>query len=168
MMFAHPHAVFMNRNHSFAVRPPLFNLPPSPKNDIDVVSPCKILAGLAKGCDATADIIATIAMCLFLTSAHTGISRCVPLPRPLTSRIYLFIHDRRTSSLLRSLMHLVINRGLLVTAAQIILLITFFASVGHLYWCVCVTLSPPRLACLRSRHDRLAVHVRPPFPKTAR
>ncbi|KAJ7146979.1 hypothetical protein C8R44DRAFT_657234 [Mycena epipterygia] len=91
MMFVHPHAVFMNRNHSFA-----------------------ILAGLAKGCDATADIIATIAMCLFLTSAHTGISR--------------------TSSLLRSLMHLVINRGLLVTAAQIILLITFFASVGHLYW----------------------------------
>ncbi|KAJ7107571.1 hypothetical protein C8R44DRAFT_804781, partial [Mycena epipterygia] len=91
LMFMHPHAVFMNRNHTFA-----------------------ILAGVAKACDAAADIIATIAMCLFLKSAKTGFSR--------------------TSSLLRSLMHLVINRGLLVTAAQIILLITFFASSGHLYW----------------------------------
>ncbi|KAJ7112111.1 hypothetical protein C8R44DRAFT_882515 [Mycena epipterygia] len=91
LMFMHPHAVFMHRNHTFA-----------------------ILAGVAKGCDAAADIIATFAMCLFLKSAKTGISR--------------------TSSLLRSLMHLVIDRGLLVTAAQIILLITFFASSGHLYW----------------------------------
>ncbi|KAJ7112115.1 hypothetical protein C8R44DRAFT_798112 [Mycena epipterygia] len=91
LMFMHPHAVFMNRNHTFV-----------------------ILAGVAKGFDAVADIIATIAMCIFLNSAKTGVSR--------------------TSSLLRSLMHLVINRGLLVTAAQIILLITFFASSGHLYW----------------------------------
>ncbi|KAJ7460277.1 hypothetical protein FB451DRAFT_1270880 [Mycena latifolia] len=91
LMFMRPHAVFMNRNHTFA-----------------------ILAGVAKGFDAAADIVATVAMCLFLKDAGTGISR--------------------TSSLLRSLMHLVINRGLLVTAAQIVLLVTFFASAGHLYW----------------------------------
>ncbi|KAJ6595158.1 hypothetical protein DFH09DRAFT_1136322 [Mycena vulgaris] len=91
MMFKYPHSIFMNRNHTFA-----------------------ILAGIAKGFDAAADIVATIAMCMFLKSAETGITR--------------------TSSLLRSLMNLVINRGLLVTAAQIILLIAFFASSGHLYW----------------------------------
>ncbi|KAJ7111610.1 hypothetical protein C8R43DRAFT_154034 [Mycena crocata] len=91
MMFSVPHMIFMNRNHTFA-----------------------ILAGVAKGFGAAADIVATVAMCLFLRGAGTGISR--------------------TSSLLRSLMHLVINRGILVTAAQILLLITFFATSGHLYW----------------------------------
>ncbi|KAJ7466173.1 hypothetical protein B0H11DRAFT_2048739 [Mycena galericulata] len=91
LMFMFPHSIFMNRNHTFA-----------------------ILAGIAKGFGAGADIVATISMCLFLKSANTGITR--------------------TSSLLKSLMHLVINRGILVTAAQIILLITFFASSGHLYW----------------------------------
>ncbi|KAJ6614980.1 hypothetical protein B0H10DRAFT_2042809 [Mycena sp. CBHHK59/15] len=91
LMFQYPHAIFMNRNHTFA-----------------------ILAGIAKGFGAAADIVATIAMCMFLKSADTGITR--------------------TSSLLKSLMHLVINRALLVTAAQILLLITFFASAGHLYW----------------------------------
>ncbi|KAJ7243922.1 hypothetical protein B0H12DRAFT_816588 [Mycena haematopus] len=91
MMFIYPHSIFMNRNHTFA-----------------------ILAGIAKGFGAAADIIATIAMCMFLKSANTGI--------------------KRTSSLLRSLMHLVINRGILVTVAQILLLITFFATAGHLYW----------------------------------
>ncbi|KAJ7199637.1 hypothetical protein GGX14DRAFT_699791 [Mycena pura] len=91
MMFAVPGNIFMHRNRTFA-----------------------ILAGVAKGFGAAADIIATVAMCLFLNSAKTGITR--------------------TSSLLRSLMHLVINRGILVTAAQILLLITFFATSGHLYW----------------------------------
>ncbi|KAJ7111618.1 hypothetical protein C8R43DRAFT_1139018 [Mycena crocata] len=91
MMFSVPHMIFTNRNHTFA-----------------------ILAGVAKGFGAAADIVATVAMCLFLRGAGTGISR--------------------TSSLLRSLMHLVINRGILVTAAQILLLITFFATSGHLYW----------------------------------
>ncbi|KAJ6596537.1 hypothetical protein B0H10DRAFT_2232461 [Mycena sp. CBHHK59/15] len=92
LMFMFPRDIFTHRNHTFAV----------------------ILAGIAKGFGAAADIVATIAMCLFLKSANTGITR--------------------TSSLLRSLMHLVINRGLLVTAAQILLLITFFATAGHLYW----------------------------------
>ncbi|KAJ7090483.1 hypothetical protein C8R44DRAFT_990706 [Mycena epipterygia] len=91
LMFMHPQAIFLNRNHTFA-----------------------IFAGVSKVCDAAADLIATFAMCIFLKSTNTGISL--------------------NSSLLRSLMHLVINRGLLVTAAQIVLLITFFASVGHLYW----------------------------------
>ncbi|KAJ7186567.1 hypothetical protein C8R46DRAFT_1341942 [Mycena filopes] len=91
MMFMVPHQIFMNRNHTFAV-----------------------LAGIAKGFGAAADIIATIAMCMFLKSADTGI--------------------KRTSSMLKSLMNLVINRGILVTAAQILLLITFFATSNHLYW----------------------------------
>ncbi|KAF7361127.1 hypothetical protein MSAN_01144500 [Mycena sanguinolenta] len=91
MMFLYPHSIFMNRNHVFA-----------------------ILAGIAKGFGAAADIVATIAMCMFLKSAETGM--------------------KRTSGMLKSLMHLVINRGILVTVAQILLLITFFATAGHLYW----------------------------------
>nr|GAT51943.1 predicted protein [Mycena chlorophos] len=91
MMFLFPHNIFSHRNTTFAV-----------------------LAGIAKGFGAVADVVATIAMCMFLNEAKTGISR--------------------TSSLLRSLMNLVINRGILVTAAQILLLITFFATSGHLYW----------------------------------
>ncbi|KAJ7216159.1 hypothetical protein C8J57DRAFT_1396638 [Mycena rebaudengoi] len=62
VMFMHPQAIFMNRNHTFS-----------------------ILAGMAKGFGATADIVATVAMCMFLKSAETGITR--------------------TSSLLKSLMH---------------------------------------------------------------
>ncbi|KAJ6490012.1 hypothetical protein C8R45DRAFT_1096976 [Mycena sanguinolenta] len=91
MMFLYPHSIFMNRNHVFA-----------------------ILAGIAKGFGAAADIVATIAMCLFLKSAETGI--------------------KRTSGMLKSLMHLVVNRGILVTVAQLLLLITFFATPGRLYW----------------------------------
>ncbi|KAJ6472671.1 hypothetical protein C8R47DRAFT_722461 [Mycena vitilis] len=90
-MFMYPQSIFTHRNQTFA-----------------------ILAGITKGFGAAADIVATIAMCMFLKSAGTGISR--------------------TSSMLKSLMNLFINRGLLVTAAQILLLITFFATSGHLYW----------------------------------
>ncbi|KAJ7769353.1 hypothetical protein B0H16DRAFT_254490 [Mycena metata] len=91
LMFIVPQQIFMNRNYTFAV-----------------------LAGIAKGFGAGADIIATIAMCMFLRSAETGI--------------------KRTSSMLKALMHLIINRGILVTAAQILLLVTFFATKNHLYW----------------------------------
>ncbi|KAJ7768661.1 hypothetical protein DFH07DRAFT_1058312 [Mycena maculata] len=91
IMFTHPHSILMNRNRAFI-----------------------ILAGINKAFGAAADIVATIAMCLFLTGAETGI--------------------KRTSSLLRSLIHLVINRGLLVTFAQILMLVLFFASTTHLYW----------------------------------
>jgi hypothetical protein len=38
--------------------------------------------------------------------------------------------------MLKSIMHVVINRGILVTAAQILQLIFFFATSGHLYWCI--------------------------------
>jgi len=91
IMFKYPQSIFMNRNPAFV-----------------------ILAGINKAFGAAADVVATIAMCMFLKSADTGI--------------------RRTSSLLRSLMHLVINRGLLVTFAQILMLIVFFTSTHHLYW----------------------------------
>ncbi|KAJ7139300.1 hypothetical protein C8R44DRAFT_764194 [Mycena epipterygia] len=91
IMFTHPQAIFMHRNRAFV-----------------------ILAGINKAFGAAADVVATIAMCIFLKFADTGISR--------------------TSSLLRSLMHLVINRGLLVTFAQILMLIVFFTSTAHLYW----------------------------------
>ncbi|KAJ7832486.1 hypothetical protein B0H13DRAFT_2370921 [Mycena leptocephala] len=74
----------------------------------------KVLSGIARGVRAAADILATVAMCLFLKSADNGITR--------------------PSSLLSSLMHLIINRGILVTAAQILLLVTFFATPNHLYW----------------------------------
>ncbi|KAJ7195973.1 hypothetical protein GGX14DRAFT_674252 [Mycena pura] len=92
IMFMFPENIFMHRNRAFA-----------------------ILAGIARGFGAGADIIATIAMCMFLQSAKTGI--------------------RRTSSMLQSLMHLIINRAILVTAAQTLLLIAFFATSQHLYWC---------------------------------
>ncbi|KAF8143996.1 hypothetical protein K438DRAFT_1945587 [Mycena galopus ATCC 62051] len=91
VMFIHPQSIFMNRNRSFI-----------------------ILAGINKAFGAGADVVATIAMCMFLKSAETGISR--------------------TSSLLRSLMHLVINRGLLVTLGQTLMLILFFTSTARLYW----------------------------------
>ncbi|KAJ7889604.1 hypothetical protein B0H13DRAFT_883564 [Mycena leptocephala] len=91
IMFMFPQSIVVNRNHAFAV-----------------------LNGIAKGFSAGADIVATIAMCMFLKSADTGF--------------------KRTSSMLRSFIHLVITRGILVTAAQILLLITFFATTGHLYW----------------------------------
>ncbi|KAJ7872487.1 hypothetical protein B0H14DRAFT_2721836 [Mycena olivaceomarginata] len=74
----------------------------------------KVLSGIARGVRAAADILATVAMCLFLKSADDEIIR--------------------PSSLLRSLMHLIINRGILVTAAQILLLVTFFGTPNHLYW----------------------------------
>jgi len=70
--------------------------------------------GLAKGFGALADILATIAMCMFLTSAKTGIGR--------------------TNTLLNNLMKFVIHRGALVTLTQTLLLITFYAMPNHLYW----------------------------------
>ncbi|KAJ7161875.1 hypothetical protein C8R43DRAFT_991680 [Mycena crocata] len=91
LMFMRPHDIFMHRNSTFVV-----------------------LAGIAKGFGAAADIVATIAMCIFLKSADTGVTR--------------------TTSLLKSLMHLIVNRGLLVTFAQILLLIVFFAAPHRLYW----------------------------------
>jgi hypothetical protein len=87
----------------------------------------------------------------------------LPLAFPYT-RVSHRMLDNSTSSLLKSLMNLVINRGLLVTAAQIILLITFFASSGHLYWSVSFSIPPsscllPFHVCQLTRPHRLAVHI---------
>jgi len=91
MMFIHPQNVLANRNPKFA-----------------------IFAGISKTFGAAADVVATIAMCMFLASSDTGITG--------------------TSSMLKSLMHLIINRGVLVTTAQVLLTTTFFAAPTHLYW----------------------------------
>jgi len=70
--------------------------------------------GLAKGFGAAADIVSTIALCVFLSSSRSGITQ--------------------TNSLINSLMQFVIHRGALVTLIQTLLLVTFFSAPQHLYW----------------------------------
>ncbi|KAJ7041501.1 hypothetical protein C8F04DRAFT_1079043 [Mycena alexandri] len=91
MMFMFPEEVFANRNHTLA-----------------------ILAGISKGFAAAANIVATIAMCSFLTLSDTGLAE--------------------TSNMLDTIMHFFVNRAVLVTVAQIGLLVTFFATSNHLWW----------------------------------
>jgi len=74
----------------------------------------EISFGVSKGLGAATDILATIAMCLFLNSVRTGMNK--------------------TNSLLNSLIHLTLNRGILVTVAQTMLLITFYAFPNSLVW----------------------------------
>ncbi|KAF8591016.1 hypothetical protein K439DRAFT_1126615 [Ramaria rubella] len=74
----------------------------------------QIFFGLAKGFGAVTDIGATIAMCTFLASSRTGMNR--------------------TNSMIKSLIHFVVNRGALVTLIQTLLLIMFFAVPTRLYW----------------------------------
>ncbi|GJJ06679.1 hypothetical protein Clacol_000874 [Clathrus columnatus] len=74
----------------------------------------KLFFGLAKGFGALTDVLATIAMCIFLSSARTGM--------------------QRTDSIIKTLTHFVINRGLLVTLIQVLLLVFFFAVEDRLYW----------------------------------
>ncbi|KAI0758588.1 hypothetical protein BC629DRAFT_1597899 [Irpex lacteus] len=73
-----------------------------------------VFFGLAKGFGALTDIIATIAMCSMLASARTGFDS--------------------TNSVIRALMHFIMQRGILVTLIQTLLLITFHAAPNHLYW----------------------------------
>ncbi|KAK7449216.1 hypothetical protein VKT23_013361 [Stygiomarasmius scandens] len=73
-----------------------------------------IFFGLAKGFGALTDIIATTAMCFYLSESRTGI--------------------RETNSLIKSLMKFVVHRGALVTLIQTLLLITFYASPLNIYW----------------------------------
>ncbi|KAI0091427.1 hypothetical protein BDY19DRAFT_625793 [Irpex rosettiformis] len=73
-----------------------------------------IFFGLAKGFGALTDIIATIAMCSMLVSARTAFDS--------------------TNSVIRSLMMFIMQRGILVTLIQTLLLITFHAAPDHLYW----------------------------------
>jgi hypothetical protein len=74
----------------------------------------KVFFGLAKGFGAITDILATTAMCMFLTSSRTGMPE--------------------TNSLLTKLMRFVIHRGALVTLFQTALLISFYAWPNHIYW----------------------------------
>jgi len=90
-MFVYPHNVLANRNYYFS-----------------------IFAGISKGFGTAADILATTAMCLFLTSSRTG------LPE--------------TNSLLTKLMRFIIHRGALVTLFQTALLVSFYAWPDKIYW----------------------------------
>ncbi|KAG6826839.1 hypothetical protein H0H92_014192 [Tricholoma furcatifolium] len=89
-MYVFKHGVLSNRSNMFA-----------------------IFFGVAKGFGAMTDILATIAMCLYLSSSRTGIAQ--------------------TNSLLNYIMGFVIHRGVLVTLIQTLLLITFYAIPGRLY-----------------------------------
>ncbi|TFK32814.1 hypothetical protein BDQ12DRAFT_739141 [Crucibulum laeve] len=100
-MYLFRHGVIENRNHSF-----------------------EIAFGVSKGFGAATDILATIAMCLFLNSVRTGMTR--------------------TNSILDSLVQLIINRGALVTLAQTLLLITFYAAPSNLAW-VAFHINVPKL-----------------------
>jgi len=73
-----------------------------------------IFFGLAKGFGALTDIVATAALCTYLSSSKTGVAQ--------------------TNSLIKTLMHFIIHRGILVTLIQSLLLIMFFAVPSHLYW----------------------------------
>ena len=92
----------------------------------------KIFFGLAKGSGAAADILATIAMCIYLTSARTGMSELVYLF--LSPMITLNVGNHRTNHLITKLTRFVIHRGALVTLIQTLLLITFYAAPNNLYW----------------------------------
>jgi len=90
-MYKFHHGVLSNRNSTFAV-----------------------FFGIAKGAGAVTDVLATIAMCIFLRSSKTGMNS--------------------TNNLLKSLMQFIIHRGALVTLIQVLLLITFYAIPSNLTW----------------------------------
>ncbi|KAJ4490691.1 hypothetical protein J3R30DRAFT_3694411 [Lentinula aciculospora] len=74
-----------------------------------------VFFGLAKGFGAVTDIMATIAMCIYLSNAKNGFST-------------------RTDNLIKGLIQYIIERGAVVTLIQTLLLITFFAAPNNLYW----------------------------------
>ncbi|KAF8956713.1 hypothetical protein BDZ97DRAFT_1850208 [Flammula alnicola] len=84
----------------------------------------EISFGVSKGFGSAADIVATIAMCLFLNSVRTGMVQ--------------------TNSLLDALVRLILNRGILVTLAQTLLLVTFYAAPANLAW-VAFHINVPKL-----------------------
>ncbi|KAF5320071.1 hypothetical protein D9611_010345 [Ephemerocybe angulata] len=73
-----------------------------------------VFFALAKGFNALTDIIATAAMCMFLTNQKGGIER--------------------TNSLLGRVMVFVVQRGVLVTTIQVAVLVAFFGAPGNLGW----------------------------------
>ncbi|KAJ3992545.1 hypothetical protein F5050DRAFT_1579359 [Lentinula boryana] len=94
-MYVFAYGVLADRNKDFAVR-------------------LNIFFGLAKGFGAVTDIMATIAMCTFLSNAKTGI--------------------RQTDNLIKNLIQYIVERGGVVTLIQTLLLITFYAAPNKLYW----------------------------------
>ncbi|KXN83254.1 hypothetical protein AN958_01659 [Leucoagaricus sp. SymC.cos] len=101
-MYKYHHGVLANRNRVFSAELMLH------------AAELQIFFGIAKGAGAVTDVLATVAMCLFLTSSKTGMNR--------------------TNSLIQSLMQFVIHRGALVTLIQVLLLVTFYALPNKLTW----------------------------------
>lgn len=60
------------------------------------------------------DIVATVAMCYFLASHRTGF--------------------RKTNNMINTLIFYSVNRGVLVAAAQIAILVVFSIDPGQLWW----------------------------------
>ncbi|TFK35301.1 hypothetical protein BDQ12DRAFT_737610 [Crucibulum laeve] len=73
-----------------------------------------IFAGLTKSCAAVADILATAALCFHLGSSRNGI--------------------KATDNMLKYLIQLVIQRGLLVAIIQTVVVVLFFGTESRLYW----------------------------------
>ena len=95
------------------------------------------MAGTAKAPAALADIIVTCSLCYSLGYVRTGVRAYVVYP----SMARLFCSLSRvarssTDSVLKTLIRFVIQRGLLVTLVQIVLLVVFYASSSHMYWYV--------------------------------
>lgn len=90
-MIVFRHSVLVNRNRTF-----------------------EIFFGVAKAFGAITDILATGALCAFLTSAKTGM--------------------KQTNRLIDELMRFIIHRGALVTVMQTLLLVSFYAFPTRLHW----------------------------------
>jgi len=73
-----------------------------------------VLAGINKAGSAVADIIATIALCYQLAVSRTGI--------------------KQTDSMLNILMQYVVQRGVLITMIQTLILVIFLGTGTHIYW----------------------------------
>jgi len=93
-----------------------------------------ILSCLTGGMSSAADVIATAAMCYFLASHRSGFGK--------------------TKQLIKSLIFYTVNRGVMVAACQITILVTFAVSPVNLWWL------PPHL-CLSKLHviTLLALYV---------
>jgi len=101
VMFEHPKFIFMDRIQAFV-----------------------IAGGVHKASGAAADVVATIAMFIYLKSPDTGIPQ--------------------GSARLQSLIYFLVNRGLLVALAQVLTLILLFSPTSRLYW-VAVHINTTRL-----------------------
>ncbi|KAJ7579018.1 hypothetical protein C8J56DRAFT_1059256 [Mycena floridula] len=73
-----------------------------------------IFFGFAKGSGAICDLVATVSMSIFLKSSRTGMDQ--------------------TNIIIDSLIQFVIQRGVLVTCIQVLLLVTFYALPNSLVW----------------------------------